>query len=85
MRKLSHLKQAIEWVGRQGQHDREFLSFVALRFDLNPLESEFLLIEFAEPSMSDSTLMSMFSPSSVNRPPRQPDLVEATLGQNLFH
>lgn len=82
MRKLPHLKQAIEWMGRQGRHDSEFLDFVSRRFDLDPLESEFFLREFKKtPHSPVECHRSVAAVGRILRPARRPDIVEAILGQ----
>ena len=42
------LRRAIEWIGRQGRHDPEFIEFAAQRFDLSPREEQLLLDQFAQ-------------------------------------
>lgn len=42
MPRSHHLRQAIDWAGRHGQHDAKSLELVAQRFDLTPLEEEHL-------------------------------------------
>ncbi len=48
MRTSTHLRQAIEWLGRHGQHDAASLEMIAQRFDLTPLEEDYLFREFSD-------------------------------------
>lgn len=52
MQHSQHLRQAIEWLGRHGLHDAESLELVAQRFDLTPLEEDYLFREFSEAAIN---------------------------------
>ncbi len=45
----ARLRHAIEWLGHHGAHDAVSLELVAQRFDLSPLEEDYLLREFLCP------------------------------------
>jgi hypothetical protein len=48
------LRRAVRWLGEQPQHDLATLEEAARRFDLTPLEEQFLLEQFrASPSRED--------------------------------
>jgi len=44
------LRGAIRWIGEQGRHDVATLEEAARRFDLTPLEEQFLLDHFRDQS-----------------------------------
>ena len=46
------LRRAIEWMGRQGRHDPEFLEFTARRFDLSPRDEQLLLDQFSDKAIA---------------------------------
>lgn len=41
-----NLRRAIRWLSEQGQHDLAAISDAATRFDLTPLEEQFLIDHF---------------------------------------
>jgi hypothetical protein len=52
-----NLRRAIRWIGERGLHDAATLEDAARRFDLTPLEEQFLLEHFLErrpPSSHDA-------------------------------
>lgn len=44
------LRRALRWLSEQGRHDAAAIEKAAQRFDLTPLEEEFLLRNFTETS-----------------------------------
>lgn len=46
------LRRALRWLSEQGRHDAEAIGEAAQRFDLTPLEEDFLLTHFSERSDS---------------------------------
>ena len=43
-----NLRRAVAWLGKMGLHDRASVEEAALKFDLSPLDEDFLLAHFIE-------------------------------------
>lgn len=43
------LRRALRWLSEQGRHDAAAIEEAAQRFDLTPLEEDFLLTHFSVP------------------------------------
>ncbi|MDJ0926980.1 MAG: hypothetical protein QNJ73_04940 [Gammaproteobacteria bacterium] len=50
------LRQAVRWLGERPPITAEKIAEAACRFDLSPLDEEFLLREFAEEIFKDNDL-----------------------------
>ncbi|HEY5601654.1 MAG TPA: hypothetical protein VIM41_00945 [Gammaproteobacteria bacterium] len=49
-----NLRRAIQWIGEQAQHDAKTLEAASVKFDLTPLEEEFLVRHFQQPGPGNS-------------------------------
>ena len=49
-----NLRRAIQWISEQPQHNTKVIETACIKFDLTPLEEEFLLRHFLD-SGSDET------------------------------
>ena len=47
-----NLRRAIRWLGERGRHDLAAISEAAERFDLSPLEEQFLIDHFREEDLT---------------------------------
>jgi hypothetical protein len=50
-----NLRRAIQWISEQPQHTVKVLEEASVKFDLTPLEEEFLLRHFLKENSSDAT------------------------------
>jgi hypothetical protein len=49
-----NLRRAIQWISEQRQHDAKLLEAASIKFDLTPLEEEFLLRHFQKSESGNS-------------------------------
>jgi hypothetical protein len=50
-----NLRRAIHWISEQPQHDAKVLEAASVKFDLTPLEEEFLLRHFQKPKSQEDS------------------------------
>lgn len=51
-----NLHRAVDWLGKMGLHDRASVEEAALKFDLSPLDEDFLLAHFVETKNNEKDL-----------------------------
>jgi len=49
-----NLRRAIQWISEQAQHNTKVIESACIKFDLTPLEEEFLLRHFLDSGPDDT-------------------------------